>query len=399
MRKTKTFITQIALSLLPLAPIQAEEYYAASGDFMTGATGLLAYLAVAMLPLASFQADESPTEKPKLPHTWIDGEYLYWWLKNSPAPVALVNEGSPDGEQTTVLGGKSLDTEARSGGKFSAGYWFDENQIFELDAGYLFLTSGSYSKTVSSSGLTGSPILTFPFFNVVTSENDFTWIAYPNVFQGTANVKVKNSMQDAEFNASFKVLNDQDQCSLRILSGFFWWNFYESLKFNTDSPFIDLPANVFYTQDHFQTRNNFYGGQIGLQGEYLWKKLSFLCKGQVALGSMNQKLKIQGKLVANDFNDFGLPQTFAAGYTAMPTNEGTFHQTQFSVIPQINVQLGCQVVRWLNIHIGYTFLYATQVMWASNQIDKNINPSQAPGISGIPSPVFADVGTKANCLV
>ena len=385
MKKTNVFLTHIALSVLPLAPMHAEEYYVAGGDFMTGATGLLAYLAVAMLPLASMQAEETPTEKQELPHLWLDGEYLYWWVKNSPAPAPLVNEGPINTVQTTVLGGNSLNTEARSGGKFSAGYWFDANQVFEIDAGYLFLTSGSYSKTVSSSGLIGSPRLTFPFFNVVASEEDFSGISYPDNYSGLATLKVENSMQDAELNGSFKVFNYHDQFDLRVLSGFFWWNFHEKMAFTTDSPYVNPPIDVFNTQDNFQATNNFYGGQIGFQGKYLWKKFSFLCKGQVALGAMDQKLNIHGKLVTNDFNGFGSPETFAAGYTAMPTNTGTFNQTQFSIIPQVNAQIGCQIAKWLNIHLGYTFLYATDVMWASNQIDSNINPSQAPAISVNPS--------------
>jgi hypothetical protein len=385
MKKTNVLLTRIALSLLPLAPLQAEEYYVAGGDFMTGATGLLAYLAVAMLPLASLQPEETPEEKQKLPHIWFDGEYLYWWVKNSPSPVALINEGPIDTAQTTVLGGQSLDTGARSGGKFSAGYWFDAKQVFEVDAGYLFLTSGNYSKTVSSSGLIGSPTLTYPYFNVQTSEEDFTGVALPDSFSGSATLKAKNSMQDAEFNGSFKVFNYQDQFNLRILSGFFWWNFHEKMTFTTDSPFVNPPIDIFYTQDTFQSTNNFYGGQIGFQGQYQWKKFSFLCKGQVALGAMDQKLSIEGKFVTNDFNNYGAPETFSAGYAAMPTNEGAHNQTQFSVIPQVNAQIGCQIVKWLNLHIGYTFLYATNVMWASNQIDRNINPSQAPGISIDPS--------------
>jgi hypothetical protein len=217
---------------------------------------------------------------------------------------------------------------------------------------------------------------------VETSKEDFSAVALPNNFSGLATLKVKNSMQDAELNGSFKVFQYENSWNLRVFSGFLWWNFYEKMTFSTDSPSIIPPIDVFYTQDAFQTRNNFYGGQVGLQGQYEWKHFSFLCKGQVALGGMDQKLTIDGRLVTSDFNSSDVLQTFRAGYTALPTNEGIFRQTKFSVMPQVHAEIGCQVTKWLNIHVGYTFLYATQVLWASNQIDNNINPSQSPAISG-----------------
>ena len=39
----------------------------------------------------------------------------------------------------------------------------------------------------------------------------------------------------------------------------------------------------------------------------------------------------------------------------------------------------------LSINIGYTFLYASHVLRATNQIDRRINPSQSVAITDSPS--------------
>lgn len=314
---------------------------------------------------------------------WIDGDYLYWWLKDSPTTVPLVVQsgivpnrapvlGRPGA--SVVLGDKSVDTGPRSGGKFDAGVCFER---FGVEGGYLFLCTHGYKKTVSSSGLPGSATLTIPYINAVTSAETSTFVAFPGNFSGTATLNVANRMQDAELNGLYNLIKGLD-----LFAGFLWWNFKENLSFTTSSPQVEPPIDVYNTRDQFKTINNFYGGQLGVKGNYCWKRLSFQLKGQVALGAMASKLKINGSLVTNDFNGLGAPETFGSGYFAQATNRGHYSKTNFSVIPQVNVQLGLEIFKWLSTHVGYTFLYATEVMWASNQIDRTINISQSPAFSG-----------------
>lgn len=328
---------------------------------------------------------------------WGEAEYLYWKVKNSPIPVPLLVEGPvvPGGspvldlpDTKILLGDEHIKTKWRSGGRFTVGYWFNDSHCFGAEASYFFLAKDSKKQSASSDGSIGSPFLTIPFFDIVTSQESSTTVARPGVFQGKATLKLTNYMQGGELNALTSIPYG---CTMNfgLLAGFRYWNFVEHLSFDTDSPFVPpLPLDIFQTEDKFHVRNNFYGGQIGAKLDYLCNKFFLNIKGKVALGAMYQKLDIHGNLLTNDFNNFGEPQSFPGGYLALPTNIGQHRRTRFSVIPEANINLGYQVTDCLRLQIGYNFIYVTNVLWAGKQIDRKINPSQSSAIDDTPTPIL-----------
>jgi len=108
-------------------------------------------------------------------------------------------------------------------------------------------------------------------------------------------------------------------------------------------------------------------------------------KAKVALGIMCGNIEIHGKLYSIGFGGPGTFQKYPSGYLGMPTNNGSHHRSFFSVIPELNLDIGYQVTEIIKVQIGYTFLYASNVMRAGNQIDRTINTSQAPAITGTSS--------------
>ncbi len=327
---------------------------------------------------------------PDLEKGWFGGEYVYWWIRNSPAPAPLVVSGPNVDEfapvldepgTKVVLGDKSIPNGGRSGGRFFGGVWLDANNIFGLEASYLFLGKNTYKKSVSSNGLAGSSCLTFPFFNPVTGSESCAILAEEDLYSAKAVLKVKNSMQYADGNMLFQVLRNQKGSNLVVLAGFLWWNLKENVIFTVDSPTVTPPLDIFMTEDQFSVSNNFYGGQIGIDGSYLWDRFFLQGNVKLALGQMNGYLNIKGNLSTNNFDGYGSLQNFAAGYTAMATNSGSSSKNKFSVIPQASLDLGYSVVDNVDLSIGYTFFYVTEVLFATSQIDHTINPSQAPAIS------------------
>lgn len=340
---------------------------------------------------------------------WLDADYLYWKIKDSPEPVPLVvsgpvvNDGVPTlGQPGTevVLGGKKINTDWRSGGRFALGYWFDDARCLGVEASYFFLPSGSKSSTVSNDGSLGLPQLTIPFFNVLTGSESSTGLAVPGQFSGLATLKLCNRMQGAELNMLTTISSDCST-SFGLLAGFRYWNFNENLRFFTDSPNIPpRRIDVFQTEDKFQAQNNFYGGQIGAAFDYSYCSFFLNVKGKVALGAMCQQGTINGSLLTDNFV-LGTPVEYVGGYFALPTNIGRHKKTRFSVLPEVNVNIGYQITDCLRVQVGYTFLYVTNVLWAGKQIDRNINPTQSQAISnkgtailvGEPSPK-AKLGTE-----
>lgn len=317
--------------------------------------------------------------------TWVNADYLYWKIKDSPEPVPLVVEQPVrNGPAKTVLGGRKIDTGWRSGGRFTVGYWFDNSQCLGIEGNYFFLGKQSKKHTVRSDE-NGSPRLRVPYFNVTTGQGDSSALATPGIFRGRGVLKLDNSMQGAELNLLSAIPACDCLMHFRLLAGFRYWNFDEHLKFSANSPIIS-PPSIYNYYDKFHVENNFYGGQIGGSFDYDCCSFFLNIKGKVAFGALCQKTVINGSFETNEFT--GTPETFIGGFFALPTNIGHHKKTRFSVLPEIDLNIGYQVTDCLSLQIGYSILYVTNVLYAGKQIDRNINPTQSANIDFTPEPVL-----------
>lgn len=329
-------------------------------------------------------------------------EYLYWKIKDSPKTIPLVvtgpivNSGSPVTDYDVVLGGRKIKNNWRSGGRFSLGYWFDDEQCYGAEVSYFFLPKGSKSSKVFSDGTVGSAFLAIPYVDVVTQTDSSEAISFPSGspggYSGFAKLNVSNNLQGAELNGLARFGNRCDS-HFDLLVGFRYLYFGENLTFNTSSPYVAPFDNfskpdIYKTKDRFKTENNFYGAQIGLAWETLFcNDFFFNVKAKVALGAVHQKLNIKGHLITNDFNGFDPNPVvvYEGGYFALPTNIGHHKKTKFAVLPEVNLNVGYQVMDCLRLQLGYSFLYLNHVMYASNQLDPRINPSQSNAIEYTPN--------------
>jgi hypothetical protein len=95
----------------------------------------------------------------------------------------------------------------------------------------------------------------------------------------------------------------------------------------------------------------------------------------VALGGTIEQLRVNG----GTFTNFA---SAPGAYLAQPTNMGAMSQSQFAVVPELNLNFGVRLNPWASIVVGYSFLYVSSVARPGDQIDRVINPSQAPAITG-----------------
>jgi hypothetical protein len=321
---------------------------------------------------------------------WIDADYLYWKIQDSPKTIPLVIQ-APAGSTTTpflgepgsfvVLGHKKINNEWRSGGRFALGYWFDNDECcgncYGAEVNYFFLPEQSKRRCVFSTGSSDSPILAVPYFDVTTDEETSFEIAFPNRYEGRASYKLSNSMQNAELNGLLK-LPCTWGVNLVALAGFRWWNFDEKFHFETSSPFVPpLPLDVFRTIDRFKAENNYYSGQIGIIGSYNCGALYANVKGKIAFGANCEDLRVKGRFFTNDFDSFGEVQEFFGGFFALPTNHGHHKRTKFAVLPEVDVNIGYQFSDCARVQIGYTFIYVSEVLRAGKQLSRFINPTQS----------------------
>lgn len=327
---------------------------------------------------------------------WINAEYLYWKIEDAKKVIPLVVEGTPVPDLTpilnnpgskVVLGDQHVESKWRSGGRFSLGFICGDMCQVGVEASYFFLGRSSTNKSVFSNGAVGSPFLSIPFIDSNTGLESSFAIARPGSFNGTATLKVSNSMQGAEFYSTTH-LPYLRGWSMNIFGGFRYLNFNEKLQFNTESLFINPALNdVYITNDRFNVDNNFYGGSLGASAIFKCSSLMFSMKAKIGAGAIYQSTRVRGRFDTNNYTGFTTVQSFDGGYFALPSNSGTKRRPKFSVIPEVEVNFGYEVIENLAISVGYNFLYVTNVLRASRQLDRHINPTGSPLYEETPAPI------------
>src|SRR5206468_1251673 len=99
---------------------------------------------------------------------------------------------------------------------------------------------------------------------------------------------------------------------------------------------------LFVVNESFSTRNKYYGGQIGLDGEYHFGHRWFVgARAKVAMGMMHEVLTINGQ------TETILPPapsvTALGGVLAQKSNIGTFSRDRFAVVPEVNLKVGVEL--------------------------------------------------------
>lgn len=323
------------------------------------------------------------------PHwLWFRGEYLLWWMKESPVPALVTTSplGTPrelagvlGAPGTAVLFGGDGNPE-RSGGRFTLGFWFDDEQTIGLESTTFFLGERSMTFRDQSAGV---PILARPFFNVLTGMEASELVAFPGVLAGNVAVSSANQLWGTELNLRANCCRG---CFWHLdgLLGVRFLGLDDKLSITEG---LTVPAGAgmlagsnIVVQDRFGTHNLFVGGQTGLEIGVQRGRWSLDLLGKVALGNTHQELNING---ITQFSTPGLPVSVQpGGLYALPSNIGHYSRDRFSVVPEAGVRVGFQLTRCLRAVVGYSFLYNSAVLRSGNQIDRGVNVSQLPSQIG-----------------
>jgi hypothetical protein len=337
-------------------------------------------------------------------HFWASAEYLLWAFKrdNIPPLVTAAPPGVPGaiGQPGTAVvfgGGGPMDNNF-SGGRFTLGFWCGNCSDVGLEASYFFLGQRTNRFIAASDGSVslGRPI------NVVNNTFDalgrlippgenVEQIALAGMSAGGVMVDVSSRLWGAELNGRYKWCCG-DTWHVDFLAGFRYVELDEGIHIS--EAITTLADNSFRAvSDRFDTRNQFYGGQIGLDGEWRWRRWFFEGQAKLALGDQSELVRIAGN------TQFIPPAPATAvtrngGVLALASNSGTFTKDRFAVIPELGVKIGYQVTDHLRIFAGYDFMYISRVVRPGDQIDRNVNTLQLPNVfqdSRLVQPAFPAV--------
>ncbi len=181
-----------------------------------------------------------------------------------------------------------------------------------------------------------------------------------------------------------------------------WKDSYDSaLSINEDLTVLPgtttplVPGTTILVSDNFRTKNEFDGAELGLQGRKNRRGLWLDGLARVALGRNRRTAYIDGQTVATVPG--GGTTTSAGGLlTSSVTNIGTYHDTEFAVIPEFRVGLGANINRNISVWVGYNVIVWANVSRASEtlppglQVDpRNLPPVQ---LGGGDDPAFPGLG-------
>ncbi len=333
---------------------------------------------------------------PTAPCFWVSGEYLLWWVRQGPLPVALLT-ANPDPlvfptqatQGTQVLFGSGsnngLNFGTFSGGRITAGVWFDPGHVLGLEGSGFLLQSRSINYTTATAGDGAGLSIGIPF-NVTNPVPGFPFgenaLAFPFIpgvppVLSTFQVGASTRLYGAEANFVY-TLGAGDYCYCLLLVGFRNLDLRETLSLGaTFSDTIDGVTESI--NDNFTTRNNFYGAQVGLRQGIALGRFLIDVTTKVALGNNHGTLNINGStlVTGNLVGGFPPPGNYPGGVFTQPSNIGTFVSNKFSVVPEFQLQLAYAVNDFLSCSVGFNFLYATGLLRPGNQIDRNIDATQS----------------------
>ncbi len=353
--------------------------------------------------------------------TWGGADYVLWWVRRGPTPPLVVT-GSPndpfpgalDQPGTRVLfGDQGLGYGAFNGLRLNTGFWFDRECTFGVEAGGFVLEQRA-AQFNAAGNANGQPFLAAPFVNALSGKDNVYFIsqnfanpALSAQLTGGVGVFSTTNLWNWEVHGVANLAH-RDDFSAELLVGFRETSLREDLNYTTTATnltpggavlFLNTPIAPGFsvtTLDRFSTANLFNGAQIGARLKQDWGLWTFDVVGKLALGDMHESVTIAGATTTNA----PLPVTRAVGgIYAQSSNIGSYSRDEFAVIPEIGLNLSVQLTSHIKAHLGYTFLYLSNVARPGAQIDPQINVNHVPidfayGTPGGPSrPAFEMNGT------
>jgi hypothetical protein len=323
---------------------------------------------------------------------WVGGEFLQWQSKKAPAPIPLITTGPPGSlgvlganGVTVKFGGSEIDYNDWQGGRLTFGVGVPGLGV-GLESTSLWLPERSV-KFLASSDAAGNPTLARPVINSNTGAETSSLIASPGAFSGRATIEATHDLWGTELNIVRGVCAT-DCLSADWVAGFRYLGLEESLSISQSSTVlaggtsgfngdIVLAGSTITIGDVVQTRNEFYGGQVGAQAELCWHGLFVYGLAKVALGDMHETINLAGGSTRTSPNIAGT-QAVPGGLLVLRSNTGITSRDVFAVMPEANVNFGYTIGKHFRLYAGYTFLWINDVMRPGDQLNRQVNPTEIP---------------------
>lgn len=307
---------------------------------------------------------------------WMRAELLLWFPEARTTPPMGV---SADAGQLPLLGSPTATPLGESfGNNLVAGFRGDVGRYFAdglFGIGGRVWVLGSDDDTLQMGGDGSDRSFGVPFFNTNPDRvgEDAILVGFDNGagtrFVGDAAIVNELNIVAAELYG--RVLHGSSKRHrFEFLGGYSHFNIHD--QFSLDLNTVELPRGErTILRDRFDARNEFHGGQIGSElsltrGRWLASALT-----KVHLGNMNQRLAVEG-FSSQEVIGGGAPVISDQGMFARGDVRGVRERDTFAFAPEMNLRLGYQFRKHVSLHVGYSFIYWSDVALTTDQIDRNV---------------------------
>ena len=318
----------------------------------------------------------------------LQADYLYWFLDKLAVPP-LVATG-PSGSQavfgepgTQVLRGNGDLTSRHSryiGVRVSGDQWLRADSPFGVNGAVTLLERDSSNLTFRDHTIVP---LARPFLDAATGQWKSLIVAGQSPqfgdLSGSINVYSRIEFFGEDANALVR-LTQGETYRLNFLAGGHFLQMRERLKITGTSRVLPDEVVLIGVTDEFRTYNKFFGGQLGLNGQWHRGRWSLEGKGVLALGGDLQEIRTQGDRVlhtplARTTEDFGL--------YVLPSNRGNFARGTVDFVTEWGLTLGWSPSPRFRARFGYSLLTWNNPVRPGDQIqpiDLSQLDSQAPPV-------------------
>ena len=350
---------------------------------------------------------------------WVRGEYLYWQITGQQAPplvtsspegTSLATAGRLDQSTTNVLVGNDELTQGwQSGFGVSGGFWLDPCLGLAVTGDYFRIGEDGFN---SSLGPADNIIYARPFFNSELGVQDAEMVNVPDELAGNVHVQSTSQFQGAGLGLEKCLWNcgNPNSCGpsgwLTLIGGYRYYQLNSSLQINEDLMVLDgtstplVPGTSILVEDKFGARNQFHGGEVGLQGRrqegFIW--IDGLAA--IAVGGNMRDVSINGGTTTT-VPSAGTTSSPGGLLTSSETNIGNYSDTQATVIPRFRLGVGCQVSERVSARFGYNVIIWNDAVQAVSQLPPDLatDPRNLPPVQGGGGPQPANPGMYGTTVV
>jgi hypothetical protein len=316
---------------------------------------------------------------------WGSGQSLPTLVTTSDAnPILPIDEAGllDDPDTRSLFGGGEVGAGSTNGLRFEAGLWLDDCS----NKGILFrlFDSGDNDIGITTNNTINS-IIARNFLDVgPPEEQSLVSIAYPNQTSGNIAANLSSSVYGGDLLWRSLICRDN-------LGRWDWIGGYqtarldESIDIVSQTNNLNAPNPILDQEDHFQSRNIFHGGNLGLRGQVRDGCWHFDGLFKLGIGNMERQSRIFGSSTTTVGTDVATQQQ---GLLARRTNSGTFTSDTFVWVPEVGLTIGYRLTHRLDFNVGYSMLRLPKVGRVVDTLDPDLASNLSDPLTGEIRPSF-----------